>query len=591
MFGIVAVLSLVVSAAWNTAVADVLYWDGNGVAAPNPAGGSGTWSGVDQNWWNGDSNQSYLAGTPPHDAVFGASGGAVNIAAPVSARSLRFDADGYALSGSGVTLAGTDAGSCTVTVTGAADVATIAASLAGGSGIIKVGPGKLVLSASNTFAGLTVREGAVSVNADGQLGDVTGQVTLDGGTLSVTGASSLAAAATRNFTIAAGGGTFDIANTSSTGLTIRGLLSGTGRLKKAGSGTLRLDAVNNMFFGGVDLLAGELRFNNNNDAGPKALRGSRIAFASTSGAAKLSLGGSGDVDTGAGSDLRSGEWVSASPGAGVIVAATTVTDPAIGANGHDLQVFALADATFSGSVANLATSNGGTIGTGGSRNGELSVRGIATQTLSGATSINNTLSVFGRAGLSLSGVAALTGDQVQVNLHGGTLTLDNTANNLGNRIYDSAEVEIRGGGTLTLVGNAAGSSETLGTIQLGDGAVTPPAPRAGAPRPVGASCGQCRGHVAYVRRHSTRQRPGNRRLLGPRRQRRPAGPGHGRQRPAGVADGRAAVVGFGAFPGCGRRRLGNGQRRGFRHLRCGQWRAGRSHGGLRRRRQFRQRPA
>lgn len=233
-----------------------------------------------------------------------------------------------------------------------------------------------------------------------------------------------------------------------------------------------------MFAGGIILQEGTVRFNNNNDAGPKSLRLNSVTFGPTVGEGTLSLGGSGNSN-GEGSELRTGEWSSATLGAGTIVAATTVTDSAIGASGHDLLVLALADANFSGTVSNLATSGGGVLGP-NSSNGNLDVRGIATQTLSGTTNINETISVFSGAGLALAGSAAMIGDRVNLNLNGGSFTLDNSEIGLADRFFDAGSVETRGGGTLTFVGNPLGSSETLGRIQMGTDFTTPPNARSGA---------------------------------------------------------------------------------------------------------------
>jgi len=472
---LVSVAVLVVLTSSSSARADLLQWDCNGAAAPNPAGGTGTWSPTNSNWWNGSANQAYDTGTTPHDTVFGLTGGAISISSAVAARSLRFDVSGYVLSGNQLTLAN----SGTITVTNAADTASIAASLAGTSGLTKDGEGKLVLSGVNTFSGLRIRNGTVSVRNDEHLGDVAGGVNLDGGTLLVTGSSSLKAAETRDFNIGSAGGTFDIQNSSDTGLTIQGYLNGTGPLVKTGPGTLRLDASNNMFAGGITIEDGVLRFNNNNDAGPRALRMNTITFAPTAGSATVSMGGSGDTVDGGASELRTGGWVSATPGAGTIVAATTVTDPSIGASGHDLTIFALADAAFSGTVSNLATSNGGVIGA-GSSDGELAVRGSATQTLSGTTNVNSTVSVYDSAGLTLSGTASITGSGADVNVNGGTFSLDNSSVNLSNRFADTGSIETRGGGRFVLIGNAGGSAETVGQIQLGTSTTTPPNARSGA---------------------------------------------------------------------------------------------------------------
>ncbi|MBT3200395.1 MAG: hypothetical protein HN350_10810 [Phycisphaerales bacterium] len=465
---------LLVACLAGVAGADQLQWDANGAASPNPSGGTGIWTPTNLNWWNGTAVQTYDTGASPHDTIFGFNAGTVSIGSPVTAASLRFDIDGYTLAGSELTLVGSNE----ITVTNAGDTATISAPIAG-IGLVKNGGGTLALWDVNSFSSLDILGGRVSVDDDDQLGAATAKVSLNSGTLLVTGTSSLKAADTRNFHIGPAGGTFDIQNNSKTGLTIQGLLSGTGSLVKTGAGTLRLDAVNNMFAGGIAIEDGVLRFNNNNDAGPKALRLNTITFAPSGGSPVLSIGGSGDNVDGGASELRTGRWVSKQPGDGTIVAATTVTDAGIGASGHDLMIFALADAVYSGTVSNLATSNGGVSGT-HSSNGDLAVRGNATQTLSGVTNVDNTVSVFDGAGLTLAGAASITGSEANLNINGGSFTLDNSSVNIADRFEDTGSMETRGGGTFTLIGNAAGSSETLGAIQLGTNTSTPPNARSGA---------------------------------------------------------------------------------------------------------------
>src|SRR5688500_11198398 len=92
---------------------DVLHWDANGAAAPNPAGGTGTWSAAGANWWNGAGIQAYNVGAQPHDAIFAASAGTVSISGTVTARSLTFVPHGYTLGGGTIDLA--DAGLVNVT--------------------------------------------------------------------------------------------------------------------------------------------------------------------------------------------------------------------------------------------------------------------------------------------------------------------------------------------------------------------------------------------------------------------------------------------------------------------------------------------
>lgn len=437
--------------------ADTLMWDSNGAALPNPSGGSGTWSSSSVNWWNGVFVQGYNVGAAPHDDVFNTAAGTVTVSGTVSARSLSFETTGYSLTGGTVSLSNP----ATISVADSSASATISSILSGAS-ISKTGSGRLILSGANTYSGLNITSGAVSFSADNHLGAPTAPLYISNASLQFTGATSVTSA--RNVAIGAGGATFDIANTSSSGLTIGGVLSGIGALVKNGSGTMRLDDANHLFGGGITINQGTFRFNNNNSAGPKALRMNRVSFGAAG--ATLSLGGSGGSTTGEGSELRSGEWNSAGPGAGAIVAATTTTDTAIGANGHDLMIFALADATFSGTVNNTITASGGAAGA-TSTHGEFDVRGIARQTLSGVTNINNTIGVGHNAGLVLAGSTALTGSGVSLQLKGGSLSLNNSSVNNADRFNDAGMIDVRGGGSIALVGNSSGSTETLGQLQLG----------------------------------------------------------------------------------------------------------------------------
>ena len=136
----------------------------------------------------------------------------------------------------------------------------------------------------------------MSVNSRGQLGPATSTITLDGGTLLATGSSAINTDG-RNYVFGPNGATFNITNTNNTGLSMRqnggvgGEVTGPSALIKNGAGTLRFDRGNSTFWGGIVLNAGTLRFNNNNDAGPKDFRMNRVTF--NSNTALLNIGGSG----------------------------------------------------------------------------------------------------------------------------------------------------------------------------------------------------------------------------------------------------------------------------------------------------------
>jgi len=100
--------------------------------------------------------------------------------------------------------------------TSAGTTLIISGSVTGNRALTKVGDGLLVLSGSNEYTGGTsIKAGTLSITVDCNLGASAGGLTLDGGTLRTTGASF---ASGRAVTLAAGGGTFDNADT----LTLQG---------------------------------------------------------------------------------------------------------------------------------------------------------------------------------------------------------------------------------------------------------------------------------------------------------------------------------------------------------------------------------
>ena len=115
----------------------------------------------------------------------------------------------------------------------------------------KTGDGTLVLTGINTYSGGTiVNGGTLNVLADSGLGDSSGGVTLDDGTLQWGAAFDSA----RDIALGSGGGTFDTNGYSST---LSGVISGDGAFTKKGAGTLTLSGVNT-FTGDTTVNAGNL---------------------------------------------------------------------------------------------------------------------------------------------------------------------------------------------------------------------------------------------------------------------------------------------------------------------------------------------
>jgi autotransporter-associated beta strand protein len=127
---------------------------------------------------------------------------------------------------------------------GGNNLSTTVSGVISGSGgsLVKTGAGTMTLSGTNTYTGgTTFAGGTVSVSAAANLGDAAGGLTFNGGALQVTVTTFNSTA--RTMTLAAGGGTFDIANAANQ-FTVSEAISGVGGLTKSGAGTLILTAAN-----------------------------------------------------------------------------------------------------------------------------------------------------------------------------------------------------------------------------------------------------------------------------------------------------------------------------------------------------------
>ena len=154
---------------------DQLYWDNDGTAAGNNTangaglGGSGTWDTAASKWFNGSTNGTWVANKA---AIFWGTAGTVTLAAAQSANRLQFKSNGYTVTGSTLTMSGSEIG------VDSGMTATINSTVAGSFGINKTGSGTLVLgNASNSYTGgTTIGAGALRVSNDGSLGAVPGSL-------------------------------------------------------------------------------------------------------------------------------------------------------------------------------------------------------------------------------------------------------------------------------------------------------------------------------------------------------------------------------------------------------------------------------
>ena len=160
---------------------------------------------------------------------------------------------GYSIVGNVVAYSTADTLALGGTGTATFDVSLIGASAQyEGFGVFEE-TGTSTWSLTNTTAAVTswaIEGGTLAISSDGNLGNTTGTLSFDGGTLQfLAGLTS-----NRAITVNSGGGTFD---TDGNNAAVAGLISGSGELTKIGAGTLTLSHANT-YQGGTALDSGTL---------------------------------------------------------------------------------------------------------------------------------------------------------------------------------------------------------------------------------------------------------------------------------------------------------------------------------------------
>lgn len=266
-------------------------------------------------------------------------------------------------------------------------------------------------------------------------------------------------------------------------ITLNGPVSGNFNITKNGSSTFRFGSLgaagnapsDNTWFGGLTINDGTIRFNNNAYTAPTALRANPVTLTLASALLTTQfkpLGTATNQDPA--SSLRLGAL---NGNAGTVEAKRETTTANVFASA-DITITALSAGSFGGTLSNVNIGAGDDSGT-------LNIRGVGTQTFTGLLNLSKDLRVGDIATAVLAGSTTLS-SQISgaLVLGGGTVRLDNSTVNNADRLRDanagSTGVETIGGGTLAMVGNAAGTFETLGRLQLGSGSVSNPNPRSGA---------------------------------------------------------------------------------------------------------------
>jgi autotransporter-associated beta strand protein len=131
--------------------AGAMYWDNDAAVAGTyqtsgaGMGGTGTWN-TTLRWYNGSAEVAWVNG---NDAIFWGTAGTVTLSSTKTVNSLSFKTNGYVLTGSTISLAGS-----TINVDTNVS-ATIASLVTGSAGLMKTGSGNLSLTNTNNYSGAT----------------------------------------------------------------------------------------------------------------------------------------------------------------------------------------------------------------------------------------------------------------------------------------------------------------------------------------------------------------------------------------------------------------------------------------------------
>jgi autotransporter-associated beta strand protein len=142
----------------------------------------------------------------------------------------------------------------------AGTTSTFTGLITGGGTLTKISSGTLILTGANTYTGTVINGGVLAVYNDGNLGNTSGAITLNGGILQTLSAFT----SNRGVTIGSSSGTID---TYGNGDSLNGVITGAGALTiidSVGGGVLTLGNAANNYTGGTFVNAGTLQMGANN---------------------------------------------------------------------------------------------------------------------------------------------------------------------------------------------------------------------------------------------------------------------------------------------------------------------------------------
>lgn len=357
--------------------------------------------------------------------------------------------------------------------------------ISGAGQFAQTGTGKTTLTATNTYSGGTlISAGTLSVGAEGNLGNVVGQVTINGGTLEY----SQGFTTSRAIALGAGNGTIQTDDTTNA-MVISSAISGAGGLTKSGAGTLVL-TKNNTYSGGTTITGGTLQLGNGETTGKIGGDVNTGADADHKGTLVFDMSGDpvfAKTISGAGNVVQSGSDKLTLSGTNTYTGGTTIDSGTLAVS---------ADANMGDDSGSLTIGNGTLQNTAKFTmnravvldNDHAAFQNDADLTLAGSMSGSTAWSKTGSGKLIIAGdasaakgTASISNGYLQVNgelggnvnLASGTAAIGGAGTIDGNVSVGSGTLYGQGGQTLTIGGDLTLASNSTTSVQWGSATKTP----------------------------------------------------------------------------------------------------------------------
>ncbi|SFU11553.1 autotransporter-associated beta strand repeat-containing protein [Mesorhizobium sp. YR577] len=402
------------------------FWDGSDLTGNGTVdGGSGTWNAANGNWTGAPGEAGINDSWRGEVGVFAGTAGTVTLDGTLAFQGLQFSTDGYALSGGVLELKGDPHGNVDASFinTDAGVTATIASEFQASwrEGLDKLGLGTLILTGDSSFIGkTTISSGILQLGDGGTTGSLYGDIV-------------------NNSVLK-----FD---RSDDDLVLGGVISGTGSVEQAGTGTTTLTAENT-YSGGTTISSGTLQLGDGGTSGSIAgdvVNNGTLALNRID--AELVLDG---VISGTGALVQKG-----ANGAATLTGNNTYTG---GTTIEATSRLILGDGGTSGSIAGDVVNNG-----------LLVFQRSDDVTFDGDISGNGALTKVGTNKLTLTGDSSYTGRTAVV---AGTLRLESDTAAGASEIYLATNDSVLDYDAGIDVANDVTIAEDVGKLQVNSGTAT-----------------------------------------------------------------------------------------------------------------------